>query len=217
MISVREQNIISPIIVAYWLFVHNDNTRFRGKFVCRDLPLADMSRKVRQRCTIFVLQWLTLDMQSSFFKRFLSSIFDESANRLTSNRIGSATVCALFKRGKHNKVLFREENDEKFVGEKFTERDERIEPERESVMTGSSYLDLPRDHQFLPAYPLFRDCAQPTTKGLRHACEVSLYIASTVAGREIYKYADGGRPVVPFPCTTQTTNPDHPPPRKLYT
>jgi len=61
MISVREQNI-SPIIVAYRLFVHNDNTRFQGKFLCRDLPLADVSRKVRQRCTIFVLRWLTLDM-----------------------------------------------------------------------------------------------------------------------------------------------------------
>lgn len=210
-ISVREQNI-SPIIVAYWLFVHNDNTRFRRQFVYRDLPPADMSRKVRQRCTIFVLRWLTLDMQSSFFKRFLSNIFDKCAKRLTSNRIGSTTVGALFKRNKHTKVLFREENDEKFVGEKFNKRDERIEPERESVMTGSSYLDLPRDHQSLPAYLLFRDCAQRTTKGLRHACEVSLYIASTVAGREIYKYADGGRPVVPFPCTTQTTNPDHPPP-----
>jgi len=65
-------------------------------------------------------------------------------------------MCARFERGVHHPVVshdccFRVENDVKVrrIVKKFGKRDERIEPERESVMTGSSYLDLP-----IPAPPV---------------------------------------------------------------
>lgn len=127
---------------------------------------------------------------------------------LTSSRVGPATVCARFDRDKHSVVLF---SGRKWRKVRWTEIQQARRAYRTRTRERNDWQQLPR----LTARPIPAPPVHPLgteRNRLPRACvmRVKCLFASTVAGREIYKYADdGGRPVVPFPCaTTTTTNPD---------